>query len=68
MGAAEDEVMGGDDQLGLRDCPRLPDSLLVGPTSKWFHLRFVVKETFNEKYCLIAKNGSSVKHGVPFYF
>ena len=30
VGAAEDEVMGGDDLLGLRDCPRLPDPLLVG--------------------------------------
>ena len=30
VGAGEDEVMKGDDLLGLRDCPRLPDSLLVG--------------------------------------
>ena len=30
VGAAEDEAMGGDDLLGLRDCPRLPDSLLLG--------------------------------------
>lgn len=30
VGAAVVEVMGGDDLLGLRDCPLLPDSLLVG--------------------------------------
>ena len=37
VGAAEDEVMGGDDLLGLRDCPRLPDSL---PRRYLHHLLF----------------------------
>ena len=47
VGAAEDEVMGGDDLLGQRKGPRLPDSF----PRRYLHQRcfftdLVVKETF----------------------
>ena len=36
----------------------------VGTHQSTFFTPILVKETFNEKQCLIAKNGSSVKSGV----